>query len=338
MRNLLLSTVSLVTLSLVACGGGSTGPGDDTTAPDAPGTVDPTAAFTLRSTDVALPHGVEFTKCFYFHTGNTTTAAINKWTSHMTSGSHHMILFLGTPTTTQPADGTIDENCSIGVSATGQVSATWTYASAQVDTVEQLPSDDGTGKPLAQNIAPGTAGYLQMHYINQGDTDLTVHVEVNAFALPTGTAYTQTAAYNTYNQDISIGPGATGVVAQASCPTPAGVKFWQMTTHQHKQGVDARVMDGSTMIVDTTDWEHPTAVRWDNPQFHSFGNNTLTWSCTYNNVDTGPKGNGNRTVKSGASAATDEMCMANGYMFPATSSQFCVQAQQLGGCRCLGGT
>ena len=334
MRTLLALTTLL---SAVACGGGGSTNNDtdaNTNPIDAPGTTGTPAAFTIKSTDIPLPPGTEFTKCFYFHTSNTAAVAIDKWTSHMTSGSHHMILFLGSPTTSQPADGTIDENCSIGVSATGQVSATWTYASAQPDTVQQLPTDDGAGKPLAQNIAPGTAGYLQMHYVNTGDTALTVHVEVNAYALPAGAAYTPTAAYNTYNQDISIAPNATGVVAQASCPTPPGAKFWQMTTHQHKQGVDARVMDGSTMIVDTTDWEHPTAVRWDNPMFHQFTNNQLTWSCTYNNTGD----NKTRTIRSGASAVTDEMCMANGYMFPATTSQFCVQAQQLGGCRCLGGT
>jgi hypothetical protein len=305
---------------------------DDTTAPDAPGTTDETPAFAVKTTDIDLPQGAEFTKCFYFHTSNTATVAIDKWTSHLVTGSHHMILFLGTPTTSQPADGTIDENCSIGISGTGQVSATWTYASAQPDSVEQLPADDGHGKPLAQNIAPGTAGYIQMHYINTTDGDLTVHVEVNAYALPTGTAYTQTSAYNTYNQDISIGPGATGVVAAATCPVPAGVQFWQMTTHQHKQGVDAKVMDGSTMLVDTTDWEHPTIVDWNNPMFHTFGAGGLSWSCTYDNVGD----NKNSTVKSGTSAATDEMCMANGYMFPATTSQFCVQIG--GGCHCLGGT
>jgi hypothetical protein len=330
MRNLLFIT----TLSLIGCGGGSTTPpGDNTDAPasttDGPVTTDPNAAFSIQSTDISLPHGTEFTKCYYFHTSNTSTVAIDKWASHMTTGSHHMILFLGSPTTSQPADGTIDENCSIGISGTGQVTATWTYASTNPDNMEQLPTDDGNGKPLAQNIEPGTAGYIQMHYLNQTDDDLTVHVAVDAYALPAGTAYTPTAAYNTYNQDISIGPGATGVVAAASCPTPAGMKFWEMTTHQHKQGVDAKVMDGSTMLVDTTDWEHPTVKLWDNPSFQTFANNTINWSCTYNNVGD----NKNNTVKSGTSAATDEMCMANGYMFPATTSQLCIQIG--GGCHCL---
>jgi hypothetical protein len=334
MRASLLS-ISLATVSLVACGKSMSpgNPGDDVDAPgssDAPG-ANGTPAFSVRSTDIALPHGTEFTKCYYFHTSNTAPVAVDKWTSHMTPGSHHLILFLATPTTSQPADGTIDENCSIGVSNSGQVTANWTYSTAQPDAVEQMPTDDGGGKPLAQIIQPGTAGYVQMHYLNQSDNDETVHVEVNAFALATGVAYTPTAAYNTYNLDISVGPGATGVVAQANCPTPAGVKFWQMSTHQHKQGVDAKVMDGSTMLVDTTDWEHPTIQRWDNPQFHAFGSGGLTWSCTYNNTGD----NANRTVTTGTSAATDEMCMANGYMFPTSTSQFCVYGQQIGGCHCL---
>src|SRR5256885_455448 len=79
----------------------------------------------------------------------------------------------------------------------------------------------GAEKPLAQNIAPHAAGYFQMHYLNATPNMLTAHVNLKAYALPVGTSYTETEAYVTYNDDISIGPGATNVAITASCPVPA---------------------------------------------------------------------------------------------------------------------
>jgi hypothetical protein len=122
----------------------------------------------------------------------------------------------------------------------------------------------------------------------------------------------------TYNDDISIPPGATNFVVSASCPVPAGVKFWSMSTHSHKQSIETQVMDGSSMIFTSTDWEHPGAQVWAQTPFYTFSATNLTWSCTYDNTGS----NAAITVKSGPSAQTNEMCMATGYFFPATSPKF----------------
>ncbi len=304
---------------LAACGGsGSTTPGDDVVDIDA--AVTPTTrGFQIVSTDVDVQPGEEVTRCFYFKTPNTEAMAIKRWKSAMTPGSHHMIMFL-TPTEEMPA-GTITPNdCGMGSGM-----ATWTYA-AQTPTADlQLPIDDGTGNPLAQDIPAGSFGYFQMHYVNATDQVLRAHVTLDAEALDAGVAYTKTAAYVTYNNNIKIPGPATGHVESMTCDVPAGVKFWLMSTHAHKQAVHTEVKDGSAVVFQSDDWEHPGAATFMTPNtFYSFttpstttaGMMSLTYACTYDNPS-------NREITAGNSAVLNEMCMASGYYFPATRPRFC---------------
>ncbi|HUS30492.1 MAG TPA: hypothetical protein VMZ53_18410 [Kofleriaceae bacterium] len=280
-------------------------------------------AFTVTSSDFTLQPGQETTKCFYFHTTNTEQVLVNKWVSDMTEGSHHMIAFssLGT----QPADGTVDD-CD-GADAPLPMFGT------QVPHEElAFPTDDGFGKPLAQLVEPNTAAFFQMHYLNSTDEPLQVHVSLSAYALPaTVTEYTRTDLFATYNNDIAIPPGATNYKVSATCEI-FDKKFWQMSTHSHKQSMATRIIDGAangTMVLESTDWEHPKAERWEVPTFYQFQATTITWECEYNNTGD----NANRTVYSGQSAATNEMCMATGYYFPAVGPRGCVRDN--GQCQCL---
>nr|MBA2538014.1 hypothetical protein [Deltaproteobacteria bacterium] len=192
---------------------------------------------------------------------------------------------------------------------------------AQTPSAEiKLPTDDGAGKPLAQDIAPNTAAFFQMHYFNRTDAPITAHVVLDAFALEAEAPYTKTAPFITFNGDISIPPGAIGDVESNSCTTPTGAKFWMMSTHAHKQAVLTRVLDGTSEVFSSDDWEHPGAKMFMTPtEFYSFTTNKLTYECTYNNNGD----NAGKTIKTGDSAKDDEMCMASGYFFPATKAVFC---------------
>jgi hypothetical protein len=277
------------------------------------------AAFTVQSPDLVIAAGQEVTKCYYFHTPNTTELPITKWESHMTPGSHHMIMFWGS--SSQPADGTIDEDCGVG-NGTSSIPI-WVYASQTPDQTLQIPTDDGTGTPLGQPVPANQPAVFQMHYLNEGETDLTVHVQLSAYALPPGTKYTETDAFVTYNANISIPSEAVGVVATDTCQTPGGGKFWTMSTHSHKQSVKTDVKDNQgNVIFQSTDWQHPGATDWSAPSFYQFPNNSLTVDCTYNNNDPNDP-NSLTTIHDGPSAQTNEMCMATGYFFPATGAQFC---------------
>ena len=165
-----------------------------------------------------------------------------------------------------------------------------------------------------------------MHYLNSTDGPLTVHVKLSAYAMADNTPYTETDAYVTYNQDISIPMHSTGTDVTATCPTPAGAKFWTMSTHSHKQSVETKVTDGATMVVDSTDWEHPTVTNWNTGAFFTYASNTVTWTCHYkNDGGTAVPDNSGSIIHAGPHATTDEMCMATGYFFPATGPKFYVQ-------------
>lgn len=289
-------------------------------------------AFSVQSEDVMILPGQEVTYCYYFHTPNTTPIAVDRWVSDMTSGSHHMIFFTGGP---DHADG-IDMNNDCGLNLSNGVAGlqSWVFASQSEHAEQDLPADDGTGKPLAQVIQPNTQGAFQMHYLNAGPTPLTAHVGLEAYALPDKVEYTPTAPYVTYNFDITIQPHALGTTASASCPAPPG-KIWQMTTHAHKQAIDTQVKDGTRVMFESTDWQHPERALWDTAPFYTSQSGNVSWTCTYNNTGD----NADKVVSQGPSAAINEMCMAVGYFFPATTTKMCGANGPLTGgpgtCGCL---
>src|SRR6266508_732322 len=137
---------------LAACGGGGQIPGGDDVGPTPVGSdIPPGSGFVITSIDVAITPGQAITRCFFFQTPNTEMLAIKRWSSEMTTGSHHMIMFL-TGDTDVGTPGTVSSNDCGGASPNGV--PTWTYA-AQTPTADMvLPADDGTGQPLAQEIPP----------------------------------------------------------------------------------------------------------------------------------------------------------------------------------------
>ena len=304
---------AFATTTLTACGGSGSGTVDPT--PDAPGITPPTNGFALTSPDVSIPAGGELTYCWYFKTSNTAEVDITKWTSHMTAGSHHLIVYLTSgPTAGKPIDS------APTACGGGGLQDVWSYSAQSPDVVMQIPTDDGAGKPLAMKIPAGQYGFIQMHYVNTGDVALNAHVEVTADGLATGTAFTPTSAFVTYVSSFQIPATATAgneYTVTNTCQVPAGRKFWTMSTHAHKQAVETKVVDNTTAgrVFDSIDWEHPGAVVW-NPAFYGFAS-TFTNSCKYLNT-TG------HIIDEGQSAVTNEMCMAVGYQFPATQPTFCV--------------
>jgi hypothetical protein len=299
---------ALLSVLVIGCGG--TDGGDDGTT-DEP-------AFVITSGVVTLAPGEEATHCYYFHTPNTATVAVNRWVSTMSPGSHHMIYFsnLGT----QPPDGTFDD-CEVDA-------IPLPVYGTQIPMEEvDFPDDDGDGVPLAQVVSPNTAGFFQMHYLNGSDTELEATVTLEAYALPDGSDYTQTDLFATYNNDIAIPPNAMNHIESATCDVVAG-KFWSMSSHSHKQSMTTTIKDGAETVFSSTDWEHPGTTRFD-PAMYEFQSGTLTWECSYDNVGD----NRDRTVTAGQSARTDEMCMATGYYYPASGPRGCFMNG--GQCQCF---
>jgi hypothetical protein len=302
----------LCAVPAVACGGG--GGGDDDVTPDAGDPPVPVNGFRVVSPDIELAPGEESTYCFYFRTPNDKPLAIHEWSSSMTPGSHHMILFL-TANDAQPPGTVTTDNCGFGSADGGTV---WTYAAQRPEATITLPDDDGAGLPLAQQVPANSPAFVQMHYLNATETTLNAHVTIEASGLDDGVAFTHTAAFVTYNATISIPGNTLGHVESRSCSVPDDVKFWLMSTHSHKQSVHTDVKDGDATVFQSNDWESPGEQTFMTPDaFYTFATNRITYECTYDNAST-------RTITSGDSAVRDEMCMATGYYFPATRPLFCI--------------
>jgi hypothetical protein len=271
----------------------------------------PPPAFRITTPDVPLNPGDEITFCYYFQTPNTSELSIKRWASHMTPGSHDMVVFL-TPTMMQPPGTMSASNCGFG--ATGPV---WTYSAQAPDAETALPLDDGHGIPVGQPIKAAQYGFIQVHYLNATGGIVQAHVQLEVYAHDAGVLTTPAGPFVTYNDHITIGPGTpanpTPGMISGTCDfhTTAGpITFYAMTTHTHKQGVHAFVTDGPAMVVDNTSWDHPRTRIWTAAPFFAFSTSALSYQCDYLNPN-------NRTIGTGSNPTTDEVCMVVGYYFPA---------------------
>jgi hypothetical protein len=80
------------------------------------------------------------------------------------------------------------------------------------------------------------------------------------------------------------------------------------------------IKDAASPVFESTDRSDPGVVAFAAPGFPSFSTDQVTYECTYDN-------NSNNTIISGENFATDEMCVAVGFFFPATNPRFCLDNQ-----------
>jgi Copper type II ascorbate-dependent monooxygenase, C-terminal domain len=249
--------------------------------------------------------------CYYRTLPNTAAVDIGKMQSWMTLGSsHHFIAYeVGTGAglaggRPQP-DGTL-VSCPFG-------GGTWLYATSTAGEIIEMKMPDGVGLPFPA----ATQVMLNMHFINSGSKPAYPKIKMN-FLYAKNVQY-KAAAMVSFNVGINIppatssGPGTQTV--SGTCTAPVGSKFFAVTTHTHKHGTESDVnyVSGgqTTNIVKTTDWEHPDVGLWNAPNFLTVQQgDKFTYSCAYSNPSSS-------AVVVGDTAATNEMCMAIGYYFPA---------------------
>ena len=120
---------------------------------------------------------------------------VKKWSSEMTPGSHHMIMFTTAHDSASPRAPSRASECGVG-GASAQNVADLDVRARRTPTRAPLPADDGTGKPLG-------AGHRRRHSrrtsrcttSTRRDSPISsVHVTLNAEAFEAGAAYTRTVA------------------------------------------------------------------------------------------------------------------------------------------------
>jgi hypothetical protein len=265
--------------------------------------------FQLVTPEFDVEPGGELTYCYYTRLGNLNPVGVRRWSSRMTAGSHHLILFR-TQEELQP-EGTLGPCGAFGGSFTGDFGSVpiWTYSAQEPEAEQEMPA--GVGMHLAEDQPV----MLQMHYFNTTAQTLRPVITIDIETYPPGTSFQPAGPFITFHNQIHVEPHSTGY-AEGHCNVPAGAKFFTMSTHSHRFTTSAEVWDGDRQLVFTDDWEHPEQVWWPEAPFQEFSG-ALRYRCDYeNDTDT--------DVTTGSSAETDEMCMAVGYYFPNDGFTVCL--------------
>lgn len=279
--------------------------------------------FLIGAAPVSVDAGLGISYCYYFQTPNAGTTAVSRWSATFERTVTHNIVVYATYDTTshlpaarQPPGTLSTTGCGFGNS--NNTYARRLYSSHSPEETLRMPQDDGTGSPLAIELPANSPGFVEIYFLNPTGQTITSTLTLYANTLADGSAYTPTATYMTYNGSLSIASMSSNVIAQLTCPVPAAVKFWWLSTHTHKHATNAALLDGATTLVSTSDWEAPAIAVHDASPFYTFTNG-LTYSCTFNNST-------NSTINAGDNYATDENCVGIGYFFPATGPLICYNA------------
>jgi hypothetical protein len=278
----------------MGCGQGTVCmPGDDLAPPDAADGFQIVSPSTISIT----PGGEQFL-CYYKTVPQAADAG--GFRSWMTKGaSHHFIVFQGSG----GVDGSL-QSCAFG-------SGAWIYATSKSGMLVGMDMPPQVGLPFAA----GTSLVMNMHLVNTGTAIVNPVVKLNVLYAK-DVKYKAAAAYSALSPNLKINVPAFGTqTVNGMCSVPAGSKFFLWTTHTHKYAtnVDINYVSGgqTTNIVKTTDWENPGTHTWGPTDFLTTkAGDTFPFACTYKNPNA-------FAVTFGETAASNEMCMAIGYFFPA---------------------
>ena len=280
---------------------------------------EPHLGFEVATPNIVVPAQSSATYCYYFLAPNTSTMGIKRWASSMSPGMHHLILFATYDTDWNPSErqppGTLT-SIPCGFSEGGG-NAAWVYAAHDPAGELLLPTDDGSGTPLAVEVMPSQPMFVQMYVRNNGSTALTTSAVLTADALAPAVTYTKSATYLAANLTLSIPSPTGGFPAQQTCATPTGAKFWWLSTRTHHFATESRIEDATSPLVVSTNWQHPAIATFNPPAFYAFSGSGMTYRCTYDNVTGAP-------VHAGEDEESQEACIGVGYFFPAARPMLCI--------------
>ena len=286
------------------CGQGtSCTPGNDLAAPDAADGFQ----FVLKSGQVTIQPNTEAYYCYYKTIPGNAAIQVGAFQSWMSeNSSHHFITYQVTGGASP--DGTL-EQCA-------GVAGKWVYATSVAGQVIELKMPDTVG--LSMNA--GTQLVLNMHFVNPGTAPVSPTLKLNV--LYAKNVMYQAGTMVSFNASIDVppaGPNGPGTqTVSGTCQAPIGSKFFAVTSHTHKHATvtDVNFVNNgqSQNIVHTTNWEAPDVGLFYAPSFLTVNQgDSFMYSCSYSNSTSSP-------VLVGETAASNEMCMAIGYYFPAGSA------------------
>jgi hypothetical protein len=296
-------------------GGGADAGGDP--ASDAP--LGGGQSFTVTWGPVTVPPSTEDTRCVEKKLGNLSSAWIGALDTHLTA-SHHLIVYRvpgdverPEPYACQPFFDTLEPESASAPLMISQVE----------DERLELPAGVAFGLDANQLVR------LELHYVNYGDTELTVDAAATFVTLEPAEFQYEANFLFTGNPDIDL-PVGVSELGPTWFPLPSelsDVKVFGMTGHTHQWGTDVEVEHRATktaagqMIYDfeTWNWEEPPVARFE-PALEMPSGAGFRFTCRWNNESGGRVGFGE--------SAEDEMCFFWSYYYPSQGHKVCVHSDQ----------
>jgi hypothetical protein len=215
--------------------------------------------------------------------------AIGQSESNMTSGSHHLHVFYGAdnpPSRTVTACANPYEFRSL-LHVAGQPHLVVTYPAG-----------------MAAKLKGSVGLRLQSHYLNTTSSAFTANVAVKLYTVDPSTV-TKWIAQLYFNRTVLSVPVGDGQVVSTTCTVPSTygpIGLISGASHMHRRGVHyVATTSTGTSLIDTMQWDEPPIISY-NPPIMLNPNDSITWTCTYNNHTMG-------TLTFGDSAQNNEMCI-----------------------------
>jgi len=249
---------------------------------------------TLTMDEFTVPAGSEIYKCQNFADPFPGAAEVQGFESHMSAGSHHMLLFYYNSN----ADGAL-EDCS------GLEFHPTPYGAQTPDSEVDYPEGIAALIPANQGLR------MQAHYLNTTDQDITAHVEVRFHLAVDGTVTAHAGMVFMNNAAIYLQPSGSPQTVTKKCSVPSNIHLIYANSHMHQHGTNFQAVEtgGGTELYQTTNWDDPPLSALSPPIDLNAGDE-IQWTCTYLN-------NTGQIITFGESAATNEMCIFTGQYYPA---------------------
>ncbi len=250
---------------------------------------------TITMTPFPVAAGQEVYMCQTFaNPFGAVDVDIAEFESHMSPGSHHMLLLF-------------QDNATDGaeVACSGLTFGPMPYGAQQPDASITYPT--GIGATIK-----GTQGFnVVAHYLNATQSDLTAVVQITMHIAPAGSVTQHAGVFfldavkQLYTQPI---PAGETVTVTASYTTTIPMQILYATGHTHRFTTSFTATEAGNQMYQTDSWDNSPTLAY-NPAMTLPSGTNITWSCVMDNTTTS-------TITFGESAQTNEMCIFNGQYYP----------------------
>lgn len=247
----------------------------------------------ITMTPFSVPAGGEVFMCQTFANPWGADTDVSMFESHMTTGSHHLLLLFQDNAT----DGAV-HSCS------GLTFGPMPYGAQQPDASVSYPAG------IAAQIKSTQGFNLVVHYLNATQSAIIANVQVVLHKAAAGSV-TQHAGVFFFNNVSGLYPGIPPGQTQtitASYTTTIPMNILYAVAHMHSRSTNLTATYGGTMLYTTDSWDNAPLQAYA-PAVTLPAGTVIKWSCTINNTT-------NQTLTFGESAANNEMCIFDGQYYP----------------------